>query len=336
MSDELQENTSNPVEDAAAPAVLEEAKTETPAVEPEVIPSMDEFKDEIAQSFRKLLPGDIVTGTVIGITDTEVTVDLGSYAEGIIKLEELSNDPRFSIKADITIGEKISATVLKEDKEGNIILSRKQADDVLAWDSLQEMMDNHTVVTVKVAQEVKSGVVTYLNGIRAFIPASKLDVNYVEDLSSYVGQEISVQVITVDKENKKLVLSAKDIALEKAIMEKNDRASKLAIGTVTKGTVEKIMPFGAFVAIGNGLSGLVHISQICAKRIKSPNEVIKAGQEVTVKILAVRDGKISLSMKAVEEKDSAEDKIENVPKEYSSGGEAVTGLGALLKGIKLD
>ena len=175
MSEEIKEPVTTPAEETTA--------TET-------TPSMDDFKYEISQSFRKLESGDIVKGTVIGVSDTEVTVDLGCYAEGIIKLEELSNDPRFSIKADIKVGEEISAKVLREDKEGNILLSRKQADDVLAWDTLKQMMADHTIATVKVAQEVKSGVVTYLNGIRAFIPASKLAAGYVEDLSTFVGKEI--------------------------------------------------------------------------------------------------------------------------------------------------
>ena len=230
-----------------------------PATEPEAIPSMAEFESQIDHSFRKLKTGDIVTGTVIGISDTEVTVDLNSYAEGIIKQEELSNDPRFSIKADIKIGEEISATVLREDRDGNILLSRKQADDVLAWDILNTMMAERTPATVKVAQVVNAGVVTYLNGIRGFIPASKLDINYVEDLSTFVGKELEVRVITVDKDRKKLVLSAKDILLEKAITEKNNRAASLAAGTILSGKVEKIMPFGAFVDLGNGLSGLVHV-----------------------------------------------------------------------------
>lgn len=320
----------NASENAAEPQEI----TAKAAPEPEIIPSMEEFEAEISRSFRKLEPGDIVKGTVIGISDTEVTVDLGCYAEGIIKLEELSNDPRFSIKADIAIGEEISATVLREDREGNILLSRRQADDVLAWDVLKEMAANETVATVKIAQAVNGGVVTYLNGIRAFIPASKLDVNYVEELSAYVGKDLQVQVLTVDEAQKKLVLSAKDIALKKAIAEKNSRAAGLPIGAVVSGRVEKIMPFGAFVDLGNGLSGLVHISQICEKRIKSANEVIKVGEEVHVKILDVKDGKISLSIKAVNEKDEVEE-AEEVPLEYSSGEDATTGLGALLKNIKL-
>lgn len=305
-----------------------------PATEPEAIPSMAEFESQIDHSFRKLKTGDIVMGTVIGISDTEVTVDLNSYAEGIIKQEELSNDPRFSIKADIKIGEEISATVLREDRDGNILLSRKQADDVLAWDILNTMMAERTPATVKVAQVVNAGVVTYLNGIRGFIPASKLDINYVEDLSTFVGKELEVRVITVDKDRKKLVLSAKDILLEKAITEKNNRAASLAAGTILSGKVEKIMPFGAFVDLGNGLSGLVHVSQISDKRIKSPSEVLKVGDEVKVRVRDVKDGKISLSMKTVNEKDEAVE-ADTAPREFSSGGEATTGLAELLKNIKL-
>lgn len=332
-----EENSKNITEETAA--VPTEAAAAAPAENPapaELVPSMDDFKDEITRSFRKLKQGDIVKGTVIGISETEVTLDLGCYAEGIIKLEELSNDPRFSIKADVTVGEEITATVLREDKEGNILLSRKQADDVLAWETLKQLLTDRTPVTVKVAQEVKGGVVTYLHGIRAFIPASKLTAGYVEDLSSFVGQEIQVQVITADEENKKLVLSGKDLAMEKERAEKNSRAASLPVGTVTTGKVEKIMPFGAFVAIGDGLSGLVHISQMSTKRIKTPNEVVKVGDEVTVRVRDVKDGKISLTMRISDEKEERSKDVDAGPREYSSGGEAVTGLGALLKNIKLN
>ena len=273
-----------------------------PATEPEAIPSMAEFESQIDHSFRKLKTGDIVR-----------------------KIHACN---------DAIHGEEISATVLREDRDGNILLSRKQADDVLAWDILNTMMAERTPATVKVAQVVNAGVVTYLNGIRGFIPASKLDINYVEDLSTFVGKELEVRVITVDKDRKKLVLSAKDILLEKAITEKNNRAASLAAGTILSGKVEKIMPFGAFVDLGNGLSGLVHVSQISDKRIKSPSEVLKVGDEVKVRVRDVRDGKISLSMKTVNEKDEAVE-ADTAPREFSSGGEATTGLAELLKNIKL-
>lgn len=301
----------------------------------QAIPSMAEFEAELENSFKKLKEGDIVTGTVIGVSETEVTVDLGSYSEGIIKLEELSNDPRFSIKADIQIGDEVSAEVLYEDMEGRIFLSRKNAYDILSWDALKEMQKNKTVSNVKVAEAVNSGVITYLNGIRAFIPASQLSLQYVEDLGSFVGQKLDVQVIEVNQDANKLILSAKELLKEKALEDKNSRISKLQPGLIVTGKVETIVPYGAFVNIGEDLTGLVHISQICGRRIKSPKEVIKEGDEVTVKIIDIKEGKISLSMKAVAENDEVLNDVEEASFEYHSDEEASTSLGSLLSKLKL-
>lgn len=307
-----------------------------PITETEIIPSMDEFKDEIAKSFKKIQEGDILKGTVIGISESEVILDLGYYTEGIIKLEELSNDPSFSIKADVTLGEEISATVLREDDgHGNILLSRKRADDILAWDHLKEALDSRKIFKVKVAQAVNAGVVAYLLGVRAFIPASQLALTYVEDLDAFVGKELDVIVLTASADDKKLVLSAKEVARDRENQERTSKISRLQTGIVTTGVVEKIAPYGAFVNIGEGLTGLLHISQICGRRIKSPSEVIKEGETVTVKVLEVKDGKISLSMKAVEEKEEILEEVEEAPSTYSSGEDATTGLASLLKNIKL-
>lgn len=306
---------------------------------PEIIPSMDEFKEEIAHSFRKLNPGDIVTGTVIGVSDTEVTVDLNSYSEGIIKLEELSNDPRFSIKADIKVGDIVKATVLRENREGAFLLSLKEADDILAWDRLTEAKNERKIEQIKVAEAVKAGVTTYLYGIRAFIPASQLALTYVEDTSAFVGKELDVIVYDVNRDDKKLVLSAKEVLRDRAASDKASRIGRLQTGIITTGKVEKLMPFGAFVNIGEDLSGLVHISQICGKRIKHPGEVLKEGDEVTVRIMDVKDGKISLSMTAALEKNEEEvleDAVTDAAEGYSDGGSVSSSLGDLLKGFKFD
>ena len=324
-----QENLETSIPSAAAPA-------EIPAPEP--IPSMDEFKDEIAHSFRKIKEGDIVHGTVIGVSDTEVTVDLNSYSEGIIPIDELSNDPRFSIKADIEIGTPVSATVLRETKDGTFILSLKAADNILSWDKLEQAKASGRVEKVKVAEAVNAGVTTYLYGIRAFIPASQLALTYVENLDEYVGRELDVVVSDVDREKEKLILSAKTVLRERAAEDKKSRIGRLQTGLITKGIVEKIMPFGAFVNIGEDLSGLVHISQICGRHIKSVHEVLKEGDEVTVKILDVKDGKISLSIKAAlenEEKEILEDAVDDAEENYSDGGNASMSLASLLSGIRL-
>lgn len=305
--------------------------------ENEVIPSMDEFKDQIEKSFKKVVEGDLLKGTVIGISETELSLDLGSYTEGIVKLEELSNDPAFSIKSDVTIGEEMSCIVINEDDgKGNILLSKKRADDILSWEKLSENMQSKTKLTVKIAQAVKGGVVAYLLGLRAFIPASQLSIEYVEDLETWVGKEIEVVIITASKDDRKLVLSGKEVELEAANKKRAKNMATLTRGFVTTGTVDKIMPYGAFVNIGEGLSGLLHISQISERRIKSPSEIIKEGETVTVKILDIKEGKISLSMKAVMDKQDVAMDFTDVPSSYQSGEEVTTNLASLLKGIKLD
>jgi len=279
--------------------------------------TMQDFEQELNRSFKKIFPGDVVTGTVIGISDTEVTLDLNYFAEGIIPLAELSNDPRFSIKADVQIGETISAMVTHENKEGALMLSKKKADDVLSWDKLKELMDAGTVVTVKIAEAFPAGAITYLEGIRAFIPASKLAMTFVDDPTTFIGQTVQAVVITVNQAEQKLTLSVKDVLKEQEKQERNSRIARLVVGTVVTGTVEQIMPYGAFVSIGDDLSGLLHISQICGRRIKSPSEVIKVGDTVNVKIIDVKDGKVSLSMKAVEEDAEVSEEVEEVaPENY--------------------
>lgn len=299
--------------------------------------TMKDFEQELNRSFKKLFPGDVVTGTVIGISDTEVTLDLNYFSEGIIPLTELSNDPRFSIKADVQLGETISAVVTHENKEGAIMLSKKKADDLLSWDKLKELQDAGTVVTVKIAEAFPAGAITYLEGIRAFIPASKLAMTFVDDPTTFIGQTVQAMVITVNQADQKLTLSVKDVLREQEKQERNSRIARLVVGTVVTGTVEQIMPYGAFVSIGDDLSGLLHISQICAKRIKTPNEVIKIGDVVNVKIIDVKDGKVSLSMKAVEENAEVSEEVEEVaPENYVfEDKSASTTMASLFANIKL-
>lgn len=306
----------------------------TPAATEE-IPSMAEFQEQLEASFRKIKEDDLIRGTIIGVSETEVIIDLGYYTEGIVPLGEVSNDPSFSIHS-LKVGDTISATVISEDDgEGHLVLSLKKAANVLAWDVLKGYMETKKKVEVKIKEAVNAGVVCYLEGIRGFIPASHLSLTYVEDVTPYVGQKVTAYVITVDEENNKLVLSVKEVEKEKALEDKNSRIAKLQKGLVTVGVVEKIMPFGAFVNIGEDLTGLVHISQICGRRIKSPNEVLKTGDEVTVKVIDIKDGKISLSMTAAKEDDEVVEDVAEVPSTYSTGEEATTGLGSLLANLKL-
>ena len=298
--------------------------------------TMKDYERELEASFRKINEGDILAGTVIAVSEEEIILDLKYYTQGIIKVENFSNDPDFAVLEEVHIGDEIEATVIrKDDGQGNIELSRKEANDTLAWDKLKEMLEAETVVTVRIKESVPSGVVAYLEGIRAFIPASQLALDYVEDTESWIGKEVKVKVITVDAEANKLVLSGKAVARAAAETERNHKISMMVPGSILEGTVESLMPYGAFVSLGDGLSGLVHISQICERRIKKPSEVLKEGQKVKVKVLNTNDGKISLSMKALEEEMIDTEPVEELSS-YTSNESVGSSLGALLSGLKFD
>ena len=299
--------------------------------------TMNDFREELEASLRELHVGDIVDGTVIGVNEEGVTVDLKSYTQGFIRPQDMSNDPSFSLTQDVHEGDEIKAKIIKMDNgSGSIALSRKAAIDVLAWDKLKEMMDNKEVIKVQILEAVKGGVVTYVEGIRAFIPASQLSDAYVENTSEWIDKDVDVRIITCDPEKKRLVLSGREVARDRRREERRRRIDAMQVGTVLEGTVETIKPYGAFVDLGDGISGLVHVSQMSQKRVENPAEVVKEGEKVKVKITKVADGKISLSMKALEDA-PVQEKEEAVDISlYTTKENATTNLGELLKGLKFD
>ena len=295
---------------------------------------MADFEKEINDSFKKISEGDMITGTVISVSEKEITLDLQYYAEGIIPVEDYSREPGFIAKDMVHPGDEVTATVVKtDDGEGNILLSRVEANDVLAWEKLKQMQEEKTVIDITVKGIVNGGVIAYVEGVRGFIPASKLSLNYVEDTNPYLNQPLQVQVIDLDQEKGRLILSAREILREKAQEERKKKISNVEVGLVTEGRVESIKPYGAFIDLGNGLSGLVHVSQICEKRIKTPDAVLKVGDTVKVKVIAIKDGKLSLSMKALA--DTAAEEVMEESFELPKAGDATTSLGSLFANIKL-
>lgn len=205
------------------------------------------------------------------------------------------------------------------------------------WATLKGYLEEKTVLTVKIGGIVNSGVIAYVEGIRGFIPASRLALEHVEDLNEWLNKKIKVRVITADPQKKRLVLSAKEILREEARAEANrkrqEAMEQIQIGDVMEGTVESLKDYGAFIRLENGLSGLVHVSQISDKRVEVPAKVLKEGETVKVKLIAIKDGKLSLSMKALLEKSSEEhhnDRDYKLPKSENIS----TNLGSLL--AKLD
>lgn len=287
--------------------------------------SMKDFERELEASFKRIDEGDIISGTVVSVDESGVVLDLKFYAEGFIPVEEFSRVPGFNIK---------EAVLRRDDGQGNILLSRADAADVLAWDRLKELQDSGEVLDVVVKGIVNGGAIAYVEGVRGFIPASRLALEFVEDTEVFLNKPIQVRVIEADKAKKRLVLSAREILRERAEVEKRNKISNIQVGFVTEGTVESLQPYGAFVELGNGVSGLVHISQICEKRIRKPSEVLSVGDKVKVKVIAIKDGKLSLSIK--EASDLMAKEVEEESFELpESGEEATTSLGALFANIKL-
>lgn len=204
-------------------------------------------------------------------------------------------------------------------------------DDANPWNIVTDYLEKKTVLTLKVEGVVNGGVIVIVEGIRGFVPASQLSLSYVDNLEDYLLQEVELQVIDVDQAANRLVLSARELLRAKERKAKEALLASVKIDSVLSGTVESIQGYGAFVRLENGLSGLIHISQISDKRIKSAGDVLAVGDTVDVKVIGIKDGKISLSMKALIEPEEEIIEVVEIPKAENIG----TNLGDLFKNIKL-
>ncbi len=218
------------------------------------------------------------------------------------------------------------------------------------WENFERMLNEKTIFEVTVDSAVKAGVVAYVDNVRGFIPASKLSTGYVENLEEYKGRTIEVIVITADRKGKKLVLSAREAIRMREREAKQAALEACQVGDIMEGTVDSLMDYGAFINLDNGLSGLLHVSQISYKRVEKPSDVLEKGQRVQVKLIAIKEGKLSLSMKALQEaparydrssdrrgyRGDRRDREERDTYKYKETGKATTNLGDLLKNVKID
>ncbi|XCP86880.1 S1 RNA-binding domain-containing protein [Roseburia hominis] len=209
-------------------------------------------------------------------------------------------------------------------------------DDANPWNIVKDYLEKGTVLHVTIEGIVNGGAIAMVEGIRGFIPASRLSLSYIENLETYLLKELDVKVIEADQAEGRLILSAREILREQEKKAKEELLASVKVGSVLKGKVESLQSYGAFVRLENGLSGLVHISQISTQRIKTPEQVLKIDDEVDVKVIGIKEGKISLSMKAlIEDKEKAEEEpVEKIvlPKSENIG----TSLGDLFKNLKLN
>ncbi|HJB19105.1 MAG TPA: S1 RNA-binding domain-containing protein [Candidatus Bariatricus faecipullorum] len=223
-----------------------------------------------------------------------------------------------------------NTAAMEQETAENMADYEEHLDDANPWNIVADYMEKKTILPVKVEGIVNGGAIAMVEGIRGFIPASRLSLSYIEDLESYLLKDIEVRVIEADQASGRLILSAREILREKEQKAREELLASVKVGSVLTGTVESLQSYGAFVRLENGLSGLVHISQISTERIKTPGQVLNIGDTVSVKVIGIKDGKISLSMKALmEDKKKEEETHVELPKSESIG----TSLGDLLKNL---
>ena len=251
-----------------------------------------DFMADVEKTMVQLHPGQTVTGKVLQITDDEVCVNVGYKSDGLVKKCDLSTP-------DVKVGDEIEVEVVKvNDGDGNVLLSQRNIVNAIV-----AAYDAGEIVKGVGKESVKGGLIADVMGIRAFIPASLLSLRYVEKIDEFVGQEMDLKIIEIDKSKKRVVASRKAVLQAEEEKKKAEAWDKLVEGEVVKGVVRRLTNFGAFVDIG-GVDGLVHVSDLAWKRVGHPSEVVSVGQEIDVKIIKLdkeRD-RISLSLKATQPK----------------------------------
>lgn len=305
-----EENTATIIEETETSSTVEaEAQNQ-------VVPN-DVTGDKNAQTMSDLLAsgaeirilkaGDMVEGTIISVTKNEVYLDLEGYGVGVVRGRELYDDQ--ATLNSLKPGDKITASVVEtENREGNVEMSLRQAGHERVWQTLRELMENKEPVSTKIVAANKGGLMVEINNVSGFLPVSQLSIEHyprVEEgdknrilniLNSYIGQNFTVQVITADSEEEKLIVSEKAVFAE----ELRDKLSELAIGDVVTGQITGIVDFGVFVKFGE-LEGLVHISELAWQRIEDPKDLFKVGDTVKAKVIAIEKNRVSLSIKQLQE-----------------------------------
>ena len=259
---------------------LEEVVTHMTDIEKVVISEETSFQDAIDATLVKIRPGQTVTGTVVQITEDEVCVNIGYKSDGLIKRSEL-------IQQDVNMGDEIEVEVVKvNDGEGNVLLSQRNIVNRKAWEALMAKYEAGEYVEGTGKEAVKGGLIADVEGVRAFVPASQLSQRYVEKIADFVGKEMKLKIIEVDKQKKRIVASRKAVMAEESAAKKKAAWENLEEGIVIHGIVRRLTDFGAFVDVG-GVDGLIHITDLSWGRIKHPSEVVAPNQEVDVKILSL-------------------------------------------------
>ena len=270
----------------------------------------DALSEEYQSTFNDISENQIISAKVIGISDSDVMVDIGFKSEGLINRSEFDNKdlPEIGSNIDIFL-EKF------EDTDGNITLSKYKADFIKRWDELKHFCDNAEPVKGKVVKRVKGGLVVDLGVIQAFLPGSQADVQPIKNFDDLIGQEFDFQIVKVDEMRKNLVVSRKAILEESLNEKRQELMTTIEVGASLEGVVKNITDFGAFVDLG-GVDGLIHITDFSWGRINHPSEIVSIGDKITVQVIDFNKetSRISLGLKQL-----VDNPWETIPDKYKVG-----------------
>ena len=300
----VEEPATEEAEAVEEPAAEEAEAVEEPVAEAEPVRELSEFEKAFEETVKRIRPGQIMTGTVLQIVDGEVFVNIGYKSDGVIPKGEFATDADVNVTELVKEGDSLEVEVVKvNDGEGNVLLSRKSIEGRKMWDDLMGEDVEGKVFETVVKEVVKGGLLADVSGIRVFVPASHISTRYIENLNTLLGTPLSVKVLEVDRQKRRIVASAKHVMQAAAVAERKEKWAKLEVGAKVSGVVRRITDFGAFVDIG-GLDGLVHVTDAGWGRVKHPSDVLKVGQEIEVLILNTDEekGRISLGYKQLQPK----------------------------------
>ncbi|MGE5704392.1 MAG: 30S ribosomal protein S1 [Clostridia bacterium] len=256
---------------------------------------MEEFQ---SVDVKTLAVGDVVTAKVTKVEDKQALVDVGYKYDGLIPISELAALHVEKVSDVVSVGDEIEVKVIKlNDEKEELVVSKKAIASEKAWDDLAAKLESGETIEATVKDIVKGGLVVDV-GLRGFIPASMVGLQFIEDFSDYKGQTLKLKIMELDKEKNKAILSHKAVLEDEAKSMKQSVIGGIQAGQVIEGTVQRLTDFGVFVDIG-GVDGLVHISELAWNRVEKPSDVVKEGDKVQVKVLKVdkENERISLSMK---------------------------------------
>lgn len=263
----------------------------------------NEMMEAIESSFTKINRGDILKGTVLYVTDSEVMVNINYKSDGIIERDELSKEANVNPKDLYNVGDEITVYVIKlDDGDGNVALSARRVEDLKTWEYLEEKFNDKEIVEAEVKNVVKGGLTVYVDGLNAFMPASHVSTRFVKDLNKYKGLTLESKIIDFDLTKRRIIVSRKEVEKEEIGTARKELWGKIEVNDVIEGTVQRLTDFGAFVDIG-GVDGLIHISDLSWNRVKHPSDVLKQGDLVETVVLDLDQEKnrISLGLKQTKE-----------------------------------